>query len=188
MADDTYDSGHVVIPVLNPSGDIHNIAVPEDTSMADLHDSLVDSGYAHPALDQQLGQQQPTKDGAIEYSPAFKKLAANMWDRSGRGVQQTEVGTYIDKSGNAGNVTEHPTGSDPNANVKVNVPNDAVGVIHTHPNHSGDRPSPADVQAAKDNKKTVYVTSRTGLWATDPSGKITQIFSNPLWMRDKNPK
>jgi hypothetical protein len=182
-----FDSGSP-IAVLHPNGDVHDVPVPDDASLGDFHAALANDGYAHD-LTPMLPTSQPTKEGAIEYSPEFKKLAANMWDKSGRGVQQTEVGTYIDKSGNAGSPTEHSTdSSDHNANIKMNVPNDALAVIHTHPNHSGDRPSQADVGAAVASKKTIYVTSRTGLWAVDPGGKTTQVFSSPLWMRDKNPK
>ena len=49
MADENkFDSGHVIVPVLHPgSGDVHTIAVPEDTSLEDLHSALSDGGYEH---------------------------------------------------------------------------------------------------------------------------------------------
>jgi hypothetical protein len=42
-----------------------------------------------------------------------------------------------------------------------------------------DKPSPQDVQAAQKTKTTVYVISRTGLWAVAPDGKITKPFYFP---------
>jgi hypothetical protein len=141
--------------------------------------------YCHPLPTHAAG---PTREGSIEFSPAFKKTAANIWDRSRRGVDTTEFGTYIGRDGAAGPISEHATGSDFNPSVKIRVPNDALAVLHSHPNRSTDRPSQADVDAAKSNKKVVYVASRSGLWAAGPDGRITQVFSDPGWAWEKNPK
>jgi hypothetical protein len=53
--------------------------------------------------------------------------------------------------------------------------------------HSSDRPSANDIEAAKRIKKPVHVTSKTGLWEAEPSGKVNHIFSSPTWFSDKKP-
>jgi hypothetical protein len=48
MPDPTFDSGHVIVPVKTVDGDIHNVAVPQDTSLQDFHAALnADPNYLH---------------------------------------------------------------------------------------------------------------------------------------------
>jgi hypothetical protein len=77
MANETYDSskGHIVLPVLHPSGDLHNISIAEDTPIADLHSALA-SEYSHPAIE--VHEKQRTADDALENSDSFRKTAASL--------------------------------------------------------------------------------------------------------------
>jgi hypothetical protein len=181
MADDTYDSGHVVIPVLHPDGGVDNIAVPADTPIPDLHAALTD--YYLPDLGQQSSQ--PTADGAVENSPAFKQRAQQAWDAAVRGVRpDVESGFEVGRTGNAGPLQTQltPRGSTPQDKIQLSSPN-SLGVLHTHPNTSVSSPSPGDIAAAKAAHKTVWLTSRDGLFAVDPGGKVTRIFTSDNWMK-----
>jgi len=40
------DSGHVILPVLHPDGEVHNIAVPPDTDLGAFHAALLDVATA----------------------------------------------------------------------------------------------------------------------------------------------
>jgi hypothetical protein len=117
MANETYDSGHVVIPVLHPDGGVHNIAVPTDTPIADLHDALTD--YYLPDL---AKPSQPTADGAVENSPAFKQRAQQAWDAAVRGVRpDVESGFEVGRTGNAGPIQTQitPRGSTPQDRIQL---------------------------------------------------------------------
>ena len=58
----------------------------------------------------------------------------------------------------------------------------------THPNDRTDKPSVDDIEIAKRVHKTIFVVSRSGLWAVDPGGVVSQVFKNSDWMSQKNPK
>jgi hypothetical protein len=181
MADESYDSGHVVIPVLHPDGDVHNIAVPADTPLPDLHAALAD--YQLPDLGQQSSQ--PTAAGAVENSPAFKQRAQQAWDAAARGVRpDVESGFEVGRTGNAGPIQTQitPRGSTPQDKIQLRSPN-SLGVVHTHPNSNSPFPSPGDIAAAKAAHKTVWLTSKYGLFSVDPSGKVTNIFKSDDWMK-----
>jgi len=93
-------SGHS-IPVRHPNREVHNVAVPTDTNLDDLHSALGDAGYEHPpAIAGQTPQ--PTAEGSIEHSEAFKKAARDAWSSVGYGDLPQESGFVVDKSGTPG--------------------------------------------------------------------------------------
>jgi hypothetical protein len=183
MANETFDSKpHVVIPVLHPNGSVDSIAVPHDTPIPDLHAALAD--YYLPDLGK---SSQPTADGAVENSPAFKQRAQQAWDAAVRGVRpDIESGFEVGRTGNAGPIQTQitPRGSTPQDKIQLLSPN-SLGVLHTHPNTSVSSPSPGDIAAAKAAHKTVWLTSRDGLFSVDPGGKVTRIFTSDNWMKGK---
>jgi len=172
---------HVVLPVVHPSGEVHNIAFPEGTPLQEVHSALLD-GYAHP---------QPTAEGAFENSPAFKQAARRAWNlidngkkhaesgevfvpSSNKGVHGLSVGVYQDENGKGG--------------VPFNPPADAPYLLHTHNNSLKGEPSPGDIENTKQwNQKrgmgrTMYMVSRNGLYSIDPKGAVTQVFKGTDWM------
>lgn len=181
MANESYDSGHVVIPVVHPSGDVHNIAVPADTSLPDFHEALTD--YYHPLPDD---TNQPTAAGAVENSEAFRQRAQQAWDKAMNGMKpNVESGFDVGKTGTVGALQTHeaPPGSQPKDTMQVGQ--DSLGALHTHPSNFSSRPSPADIAAAKGTRKTMWVTSKDGLYAVDPGGNVSQVYNKADWMKKK---
>jgi hypothetical protein len=185
MAND-FDSGHVVLPVANPSGGVDHIAVPADTDLGDLHDALSDAGYLHPALDTPVTG--PSAQGALENSAAFRQVANQAWRTSGLGTQPGEAGAYLDAQGQPSKVQWQPEGQSNQAKMDISVPKSAPYLIHTHPNNKRSDPSPGDIKSAQTANKTIYVTSKSGLYAVDPSGKVSQVFRDGNWASEKKPQ
>jgi hypothetical protein len=79
-----FDSGKP-IAVLHPSGEVHQIAVPEGTDSADLHSALANGGYLH----YDFLSPQPTAQGALENSDKFRKAAQDAWGRAGGGTKRS---------------------------------------------------------------------------------------------------
>jgi hypothetical protein len=178
------DFGHAIVPVLHHSGEVHDIAVPEDTSLEDLHSSLIDSDYHLPIP----AAQQPTAEGSIEHSPEFKNTAKDAWVMGELGRKSGEAGTYLDSKGNPGKLAWHDSPRGERASVKITEPADAMGSIHTHPNDRTDKPSTDDIEIAKRVHKTIFVVSRSGLWSVDPGGAVSHVFQDPGWMDEKKKK
>jgi hypothetical protein len=187
MANEKFDSGPV-IPVLHPNGDVHNISVPEDTDLADLHSTLADAGYMHNAL---TSQTQPTANGALENSPAFKESARKAWSEVSYGDLPQEAGFMVGKNGKMSPVqTGKEIGSKETTGSTVfHIPPEGVfATVHTHPRPAMNKnwvqqPSPPDVDVAKNNKQNIYVVTSSGLWLAEPDGKVTHIFNNNDWMK-----
>jgi hypothetical protein len=184
MANETenkFDSstGHVVVPVLHPNGETHNISVPADTSLDDLHSALLET-YTHPAIESQI--KQPTKEGVLEYSDAFRKAAKDAVSAS-RGFMGNEAGFASNAQGTPGKIQQDlGGGSDTAHHVRIVAPSDAQYTFHTHPSRTGgDEPSPEDKQNAKNLHRTIYVASQAGLFGVDPSGQVTHVFENSDW-------
>jgi hypothetical protein len=167
MPDPTFDSGHphVVVPVQHPNGQVDQIAVPTDTSLEDLHGALSDAGYLHS-----FPTAQPTAAGALENSDDFRNQSKAAWDavnKGGNPYAESGFSVYSDGSdGGASSIHSeiHPQTSGMAAQWrdKISYGKDDLGIVHTHPNTSSDKPSTNDVEAAKKIKKPIYVTSRTG--------------------------
>jgi len=187
MPENKFDSGHIIVPIVHPeTGEVHNIAVPEDTDLADLHSALADSGYAHPALDT---QKQPTKEGALEYSDAFRKAAGNAVAAS-RNFTGNESGFAVDAKGQPRKTqTSIGSGIENAHHLRIAAPWNTMATLHTHPTRTGtEGPSADDIQNAKNLRRTVYVASSGGLYAIDPGGSVSQVFKSPTWYSDKGPK
>jgi hypothetical protein len=193
-----YDSGHVILPVLHSgSGEVHNVAVPENTPMPELHDALLDSGYhsnwapyRDPKVDPITGRPRPnygpTKEGVLENSPEFKSSAKAVFEKSGSGRNPNEAGTYLEGA-ERGPISV----SDTEGRMALSVPTSATATIHTHPAHfngakSSPLPSPKDVETARKLKRPVYVVSPEGLSVVEGDGKITSIYSAKEWMERNN--
>jgi len=175
-------SGAAVVPVLDPkSKTIHNVAVPSDTDLGVLHDALVNSDYAHAAFDNYSGEQ-PTEEGSVEHSPAFKQAVGKMWEETNLGMSDEEGRAVVDDKGNV-KVLAPLQGHDGPMPVFRNT----TATIHTHPSVNGvdSKPSQNDIKAAKETGRTFYVASRNGLFAIDPGGKVTQVFNRFDWFQDK---
>lgn len=185
MATNNFDSGHAIIPVTHPSGEMHMIAVPEDTDMADFHAALGDAGYHHDLP-------QPTREGAIEYSPEFREAA-------GKAVQAvanfskkgTEAGFAVNKSGKPAHtpagkpiIQYNPSGR----HLSIVSQPDDVATLHTHPADADSKPSPGDIDSTKKSRKVTMVASSNGLYEVDPEGNVQQVFKSPTWYSDKEPK
>jgi hypothetical protein len=192
MANEKYDGGHVVLPVLHPTGEVHNISVPEDTNLKDLHGALTDE-YAH--ADFGTGKQ-PTADGALENDPAFKRAASQAWSEVSYGDLPQESGFMVGRDGKMSPVqkgkeigSKETTGS-----TTFHIPPEGVfATVHTHPRPSLNKnwvqqPSQPDIDVAKKEKQNVYVVSQQGLFLVEPSGNVVHVFNNNDWMREKKKK
>jgi hypothetical protein len=176
-----FDSGKAVIPVLHPNGDLHNVEVPSDTSLADLHASLVDSGYARSSISGQPSQ--PTAAGAIENSAEFKQNATNLWNSVQNGKFRGEAGNFLTRQGNYTAPVKTEGTSEGGGRIAFNKPADTIAVVHTHPHGGG--LSPQDIQTAKEHHITVYAVDLDGLHAVGPDGKITEIYRSVGDLMDK---
>jgi hypothetical protein len=175
---------HVIVPVLHPeSGEIHAIAVPPDVPVADLHAALSD--YEHPALNDHLAQSQPTEQGALENSPAFKKAAADAWADTAYGKIPEERGFMVSNSGDIGGKTRAEVSAELGGKMNITISPDSFASFHTHPDglpltkNLTPKPSVPDKNVAYDNRLNVYVMSREGLYLADPSGQLHKIYDSP---------
>lgn len=181
-----FDSGPAVIPVAHPNGEVHNIAVPPDTPLADLHFALSDYSWGKnpPYLGANVDalghpKKGPNKDGVLENTPDFKKAARAVWDAAGRGRNTNEAGVYLDENNKAAPVQV----SDKDGKASLRVPTSSKMLLHSHPNTAGGQPSDQDIESAKKLGKTIYVVSKSGLQGVDKFGKVTAVYSNPDWMK-----
>jgi hypothetical protein len=180
-----FDSGHVIVPVKHPDGNVDQIAVPTDTSLNDFHAALADGGYLH-----EFPTSQPTAAGALENSEDFRAQSQAAWDavnKGGNPYAESGFSVYGDGGASSLHTEVHPqtSGMPMQWKDKIAYGKDDLGIVHTHPNASSDKPSANDVEAAKKIKKPIYVTSRTGLWVATPDGKVAQVFKSPTWFQDK---
>jgi hypothetical protein len=175
-----FDSG---IAVLHPSGEVHSLEIPPDMSMADVHASLSD--YYQPS--------QPTREGAVEYSSAFRQAAKQAvglarLDESRRkhGANAGgEAGFSVDRSGSTSPVTFSQDKESTRGSLQQTVSPNTLGLFHTHDSYHQSDPSGPDIAVAKKARTVVYVASRDGLYAVDPAGVKTKVFSNPNWFDKK---
>lgn len=178
-----FDSGtpHVVLNVARPNGNTHAIAVPEDTDLADLHSSLVDSGYRFP-------EPQPTAAGAVENSEKFRKAANDAWVSTKSGLDKAEAGFWVGATGGTVPTAKTPHSAGDYGHEDQIAPLSALGAVHTHDRSLHSEPSPGDIKTAQKNHTNVWVVSAGGLYQVDRNGAVTHIFKSPSWMRDANPK
>ena len=177
MPNDFYNGSTTVVPVLHKGeGVVHNIEVPTDLPVADLHQSLLDSGYHGTDA-------APTEAGAEENTSKFREAAKQSWANAASGTLRKEAG-FIDYK----NRLQEPDQTEPSRNneLEQRVPKSAFATVHTHSNERQPDPSDADIQVAKKIGKPVYVISREGLYMVRPSdGKVMQVFQGTDWMSEK---
>lgn len=162
-----YDSGTPhVLNVIHPSGDIHAIAVDPNLPVADLHSALVNANYYQ-------GAAQPTAEGALENSEAFRDAATKAWNEAGQGTKMGEAAAIIQNNGKS-----IPLPYSPGHKNRIQILSSTIATLHTHPNGYGSRPSPEDIAGAQKTGKTFYVISRDGMFAIAPSGIVTQVFNS----------
>lgn len=186
----TFDSGHVIVPVKTVDGDVHNVAVPQDTSLQDFHSALsADPNYLH-----EFPTSAPTAAGALENSDDFRNQSKAAWDAVNQGRNRfAESGFSVYNDGTASSLH---TEIHPQTSGIAGPPHDTIhygksdfAIQHSHPDATLDQPSRADIEAAKKIGKPVFVTSRSGLWEVRPSdGKVFHVFRNPDWASSKNPQ
>jgi len=181
-----YDSGHAIIPVAHPSGEVHTIEVPFGTPMQDLHDALLDAGY----------HKEPTREGSLEYSPEFRRASGRAWQDVAYGDLPQEAGFVVTKDGK---IEKPALGKEIGQNedkgsLTFQLPSDgAFATLHTHPRptmnrHWTQQPSPADVTVAKSAKQNVYVSTSSGLWLVESDGHVHQVFKREDWATRKKPE
>lgn len=197
MPNDNFDYSAqktVVVPVMHPSGEVHNIEFPADTPIADFHAALSSADYEHPALNAAIeaAQKQPTAEGALENSQAFKAAARKAWNSVAEGDLPQEAGFMVDRNGNPSAIQsgQEINSAADKGSLTLNVPPGTFALVHTHPRPTMSKqwtqqPSQADINTATKNKENVYVVSSTGLWLAEPSGKVTQVFNRNDWMNSK---
>jgi hypothetical protein len=181
-----YDSGHVIVPVLHPSGDVHHVAVPEDTDLKDLHSALVDSDYHFPTTS-------PTAEGALENTPDFREAAKKAYSSVGYGDLPQEAGFMVSKTGKVSppQLGKEIASGETSGSTTFQIPPEGVfATVHTHPRPTMNKrwtqePSPPDTEVAKKFKQNVYVITTSGLWQVEPSGKVNHVFTNSDWMKTK---
>ena len=170
-----FDCGHAVIPVHVGNGQVDHIAFPIDTPIPELHSALLDH----------VQSKQPSRNNILENTQSFKDSSKAAWSGVASGLVPKEAGFNVDKYGRAGTITEHSARNGEVPSVEMGVSPQAMAIVHTHPSVGGfsPRPSKNDIEVAKQTKKTVYVVGAQGLFAVDPSGVVTNVFSDPEWMK-----
>lgn len=135
-----------------------------------------------------LPQSQPLKQGALEYSDEFKKAAARAWMAAAGGLKRSESGFWIANNGQGGPISTWLDTKDGHPSARMDLPTEAMGLYHTHPNYANASPSSTDINSVRQAHTSMYVGSRDGLYGIDPGGQVTHIFSDPYWMTSKNPR
>jgi hypothetical protein len=172
-----YDSGkpHVVLPVVHAgTNEVHDIAIPESTPLAEVHNALLDAGYG-----------QPTAEGAVENSEDFKAKARQAWEKTSNGQGQEEAGFWTGATGKSVEIPGVTQDESGHGHQSQTAAPSALGLAHVHNNHLQEDPSRNDIEQAKKSHKTIWVVSRGGLYSVGPSGEVTHIYSNPDWMKQK---
>lgn len=91
-----------------------------------------------------------------------------LWKASGFGSRPTERAAWVvqDSEGNL-SLEWWPWSATPGQETYSGTrPAGAVGIVHTHPNSSGHRPSSTDRNTAENAGLPVYVVTRRGIWGT----------------------
>ena len=126
-----FSGAYSVVPILHKdSGEVHDVAVPADLTLGDLHGILLNSGY-HGA------ETKPTAEGAVENSDAFRRNAKKAVTQSVMGVVDKgkggEAGFTVQRSGTTSPVewqpNEDPTSS---GHIKQKIESEDLGALHTH--------------------------------------------------------
>ncbi len=128
---------------------------------------------------------QPTREGAIEYSPTFRAAARDAWESVGAGSQpHAEAGFTVRNNRDIVADDKHMT--DPNGeavgSLKQAIGKNTAVAVHTHPIKSDWRPSPADIADAKKTGKPIMVENQGGLDEVIPgTGEVVHVFDGQDW-------
>jgi hypothetical protein len=191
MPQEKHDSGHAIVPVAHPNGEIHAIAVPPEIvsspeGLADLHSALGDAAYHH----------EPTRETAIEFSPQFRKSAATAMTKMQMGEARRffdqgseltgEAGFEVRGDGTMGPLEyRQDDPKDGKGGLTQKIASTDLGALHTHDKFHEAEPSSGDREAAKNAHATIWVASRNGLYSVDPAGQVTQVFKKSNWATTK---
>ncbi len=178
-----YGNPHVIIPIVHPdSGEVHNIAVPEDTDLGDLHSALSDAGYEHPGIT--TAESGPTEEGTLEESPEFQKATRQIFDSMNHGKTKGENAFFMDKNKNAKITGEQFNETAAGGrSMKLDVPTDTAYINHVHPDLGTAEPSPKDRETSQNFGVPVYAVSKHGLYMARPSdGQVVKVFDGTDWM------
>jgi hypothetical protein len=128
---------------------------------------------------------QPNRDDVLENQKSFKEASKAAWSGVASGLVPREAGFNVDKYGRAGTNTEHSARNGEVPSVEMGVSPQAMALVHAHPLVGGFSPRPAknDIEVAKQTEKTLCVVGSQGLFAVDPSGNVTNVYSDPEWMK-----
>jgi hypothetical protein len=135
----------------------------------------------------------PAKEASLEYSPEFRKAAAEAWQKVQYGNRprpeqgSPEAGFTIGRDGKPSAVKVATKESGPGEMRFVTDP-DTLAVFHTHSDPWIRRPSTRDQALAKNNHRQIYTATKDGLFLTGPDGKTTQVFRRADWATKKNPQ
>ena len=87
-------------------------------------------------------------------------------------------GWLIQNADGSHSVQRWPEGDPAQIGVPEDVPENAVGAFHTHPNRVGTSgPSRADIRAVQANPEIAphYIVSHDGVWVIDASGNAVLL-------------
>lgn len=184
-----FDSGHALLPVRAANGDVHDVAIPDGTSLESVHAALSSDPKYLPDF-----STKPTAAGALENSDDFRNQSKSAWDAVSKGrnpYAESGFSVYNDGTASSLHTEVHPQTSG-----IAGPPHDTVhygksdfAIVHSHPDASLDQPSRADIEASKKIAKPVYVTSKSGLWEIEPkTGRVVHVFASPTWFSDPKSK
>lgn len=119
-------------------------------------------------------------------SAAFRKAAEQAWRATHNGDAAFEAGFSIDRDGQPGKV-QLSLFETVNAatHLSISSSTSALGTLHVHNRFGKATPSPEDVQSARTWRQTIYVESRTGLYAIGPDGRVCHLFSDVDWFHKR---
>lgn len=181
-----YDSGKpVVLSIVHPDEGLTHVAIPEDTSLSELHSALGQAGYFHPALETK--QDGPDASGALENTSDFKNAVRKVWAESQNGNIPAEAAALIQNNGKS-----IPLPVEPGYKHSMTINQNTFATMHSHPNDREGRPGPdgqdRDVANAKQTHRTFYVVSKSGIWAIAPDGSVTHPYESVGDAVNKNKK
>lgn len=116
------------------------------------------------------------------HSGAFRRAAEQAWRATHNGDAAFEAGFSIDHEGQPGRV-QLSLFSTVNAATHLEIASSAsaLGTLHVHNRYGKSTPSPEDVQSARAWRQTIYVESRSGLYAISPEGRVCHLFTEVDW-------
>jgi hypothetical protein len=131
---------------------------------------------------------EPTAEGAIEYSPAFKSAAQAAFVKTNNGKSNVEAGFTLNRNGQPSAISTQAqdsvvtrNGVPTSGHLDQSYSPDTTAMLHTHNNLGQAQPSGADIEAAKTAKRPVMVESRDGLYEVAADGTISHVFNTQDW-------